>query len=1047
MIDVLRQWGPLGGSPSIVIDKLALAVGTRLSIMPMFVIETTGCDGVGAEELPLEQRLTLVGDTTSRTVDTSFEAGDWVETESVPGEPGSRTLVLLERERELAALDALVAGTAAGRGYVVLVEGPAGIGKSRLLGEVCHRAESHGLRILSGSGGELERDFAFGVVRQLLEPAVTGSVAGQREGLWSGAARFAEPLFAGLDVGVGAADNRSQAILHGLFWLTANLSEHAPLLVAIDDLHWADQPSLRFVSYLARRVERLPVLVVLAARPAEPGVSARLAAELISSVGAATTIRPQPLSCPAVSVIIRAELGPVADDRLCAACHEATGGNPFLLSALVEELHDLGQRGEIRPEVVRRLGSARIAVAVLLRVGRLGAPAPAVARAIAVLGERAELVYVAALAGVDVAVAGGMVDALVAAAVLERGRPVRFVNPIVRTAIYEDLAACERAQLHARAARLLSENGADIDTVAMHLMAAEGCEDPWTVHTLRAAAAAAIGRGAPETAVGFLRRALREPSAKSLRPVLSLELGVAAARAGDPDAAQLLRTAVTVATDPVTHASAAVELAPVLLAAGQIDEAVEVLERGLAAVENADTEFACQVEAYLLLLGVTGAAAYRRLRDRLDRTLERLATLPERYARMLLAPVIVHLAYRGGVAAELAACADQALAGGQLVRELSATSMLAYPPMLMLSYADRAEEAEQWLDDAFAHSSTRASAVGLAMSSGCRASVRFRRGNLSGAQADAEICLELAVEAGLARFVRMAVAVLVVVFVEQGRLDDAAAALDRLMAVAIDDPDGPPGGSLLRDSRGWLRLARGDAHGALANFDAIRRWEQDIGSVHAVVQVSWRIGAVLAQLRLGERAGALRLAEEQMILAQHFGAPSAVGVAQRALGLAQGGPEGIASLTRAVLNLEGSPARLEHARALIDLGAALRRAGQRSQALKPLRQGMDLAHRCGATALAATAHHQLVAAGARPRRLAVSGREALTPNQQRVAELAAAGMSNLDIAHTLFVTVRTVEMHLSHAYAKLNITSRHQLLAALTRTTQTASAKSTQTPI
>ncbi|MGH3671413.1 MAG: helix-turn-helix transcriptional regulator [Pseudonocardiaceae bacterium] len=969
-----------------------------------------------------------------------------METENATGEPGSGAKWLLERDGELAVLDALVAGTAAGSGRVVLVEGPAGIGKSRLLGEICNRAASRGLRVLSGSGGELERDFAFGVVRQLLEPEATGSADGQWEGLWSGAARFAEPVFAELDVGVGAADNRSQAILHGLFWLTANLSERAPLLVAIDDLHWADQPSLRFVSYLARRVERLPVLVVLAARPAEPGVGVRLAAELLDSVGAAT-IRPQPLSFLAVSAVVRAELGRAADDQLCAACYEATGGNPFLLSALVEELRGLGGLDGIRSERVARLGSARIAGAVLLRVGRLGAPAPALARAIAVLGERAELAYAAALAGVDAVAAGKMVDALANAAVLERGRPVRFVHPIVRMAIYEDLAASERAQLHARAARLLDGDGADIDAVAVHLLVADGCGDPWTVHTLRAAAAAAMVRGAPETAAGFLRRALREPPAEPLRSALSLELGVAAARAGDPDALDLLRNALTVAADATGHARAAVELVPLLLAAGHIDEGIAALERGLAAVENADTQLACLVEAYLLLLGVTGVAAYRRLRDRLDRTLERLATIPERSARLLVAPLVVHLAYRGATAAELAACADRALAGGQLVQEMSVASTLAYPPILMLSYVDRAEEAEQLLDDAFGQSSARASVGGLVMSSGCRALVRFRRGKLCGAQVDAEACLELAVEAGLARFVRMAVAVLVAVCVEQGRLDAAEAALDRLTVVAIDDPDGPPGGTLLRDSRGWLSLARGDAHSALASFDAIRRWEQDMGATQAVVLVSWRIGAVLARLRLGECAEALRLAGEQVILAQRFGAASAVGVALRALGLAQGGPEGIASLTRAALTLEGSPSRLEHARALIDLGAALRRVGQRSQALGPLRQGMDLAHRCGATALAAAAHHQLVAAGARPRRMAASGRDALTANQRRVAEFAAEGMSNLDIAHTLFVTVRTVEMHLSNVYTKLGVTSRRQLPAALTQPTQTAPVKPTQTPI
>ncbi|MGH8904839.1 MAG: AAA family ATPase, partial [Egibacteraceae bacterium] len=314
---------------------------------------------------------------------------------SAGGEPGSGTGLLLEREAELTALEDLVADTAAGRGRVVLVEGPAGIGKTRLLGEARDRAVSLGLRVLAGSGGELERDFAFGVVRQLLEPAVAGSGGEHREVLWFGAARFAEPVFADPDVGPGGTGNPSQAILHGLFWLTANLAERTPLLLVIDDLHWVDRPSLRFVSYLGRRVERLPVLVVAAVRPAEPGVGTRLTAELAHSLGA-VVIRPQPLSPRAVTAVVHAVLSRAAGEQLCAACYEATLGNPFLLGALVEELRGLGELDRIRPEVVRQLGPERIATAVLLRVGRLGAPAPApapaLARAFAVLGERAELV-------------------------------------------------------------------------------------------------------------------------------------------------------------------------------------------------------------------------------------------------------------------------------------------------------------------------------------------------------------------------------------------------------------------------------------------------------------------------------------------------------------------------------------------------------------------------------------------------------------------------------------------------------------------------------
>jgi DNA-binding CsgD family transcriptional regulator len=184
-------------------------------------------------------------------------------------------------------------------------------------------------------------------------------------------------------------------------------------------------------------------------------------------------------------------------------------------------------------------------------------------------------------------------------------------------------------------------------------------------------------------------------------------------------------------------------------------------------------------------------------------------------------------------------------------------------------------------------------------------------------------------------------------------------------------------------------------------------------------------------LRLGDREQARRLTTEEVALAHTWGAPRALSVALRTLGHVERGDKGLALLEQAVDVVANSPARLEHARARTELGAALHRPNRRSQAREHLRRALDLATRCGAGPLAARAETELRATGARPRRIALRGVESLTSSERRVAELAAQGPTNREIAQALFVTPRTVEVHLTNAYRKLGISSRSQLANAL----------------
>ena len=381
----------------------------------------------------------------------------------------------------------------------MVIEGPAGIGKSHLLDELRRRARDHELQVVSARGGELEIEYGFGIVRQLFEPLLLGSSDSDREQLLSGAARLAEPVFRADPGSAEHPGDVSFARLHGLHWLVANLAERAPLLIAVDDVHWADEPSLRFVDHLARRLAGMPVLIALCTRTgaeADRPLLRSLVVEARSPI-----LRPRPLSGAAVRTLVRSRLDPAAGDELCRACHDASRGNPFLLTELLAELR-LADRplDELDPAAVHELAPGRVGAAVLIRVGGLDPDAPALARAVSVLGEEATYGAVARLAGLEPARCATLADSLVDVDVLDPGEPLRFVHPLVRSAIYNDIPTVRRSGLHALAAQVLINRQGPPEAVAMHLLATHPGGRPEVVKALREAAHRAVESGAPDTA-------------------------------------------------------------------------------------------------------------------------------------------------------------------------------------------------------------------------------------------------------------------------------------------------------------------------------------------------------------------------------------------------------------------------------------------------------------------------------------------------------------------------------------------------------------------
>jgi DNA-binding CsgD family transcriptional regulator len=944
---------------------------------------------------------------------------------------GDAVTGLLEREAEVITLEAGIAACLAGSGSVVVIEGAAGIGKTRLLGEGIERARGAGIEAVSARAGELERDLAWGVVRELFERALAGASRGEREELLSGAAGLASAILGrGDEARLPRGTDATAVALHGLYWLTANLAERHPLLLAIDDAHWADPPSLRWISYLGARVEELPVLLVVTVRSGEPGADPEFAAALAAE-RASRVLQPAPLSEDAGRQVIRAAFGHDPDPEFVRACHAATGGNPFLLRELVHELALAGLAGTSDEAArVLEIQPASVARSVLLRLSRLPVEARELAAAVAVLGARASLRHAADLAALDEESVAAAAETLVASNILAAGVPLEFCHPVVRIAIYAEMPAVRRANWHRRAAGILGGAGRPADEVAVHLLAVEPSGDHSVVERLRAAADGAVARGAMQTAVTYLRRTLTEPPSPEVRADTLRALGSAERRLGDSSSVEHLREALELARHPRARAATAHELALALLQRLRSQEAVEVLEAALSTVPADDRERALELEAELAAVGYLDLSAapmfFERIRC-LSPEVEGGRTPGE---RLVLSQLANQLSIAGAPARQAGELAERALGNGQLLAEQTADSLAFYHAVWVLILADRFEPAGAALDDAIADARARGSALGFAIASAVHSQLDLSRGAVADAEAQARSSIE-----ALGTPLPIALAFLVRALIARGDLEAADRALQ----------DSPFGDELpnqlqftyLFHARGRLLLAQGRTRQGLDLLLEVRRRIEPLGpdNINAVIS---GLDATLALAAVGGATEARRLAADAVVRARAWGAASGLGRALRSQGLVEGGRRGIERLREAVSMLAESPARLEHAGALVDLGAALRRSGQRREAREPLRKGRDIAFRCGASGLVERAGSELRAAGGRPRRIQLSGADSLTPAERRVAEMAARGLTNRQIAQSLFVTMRTIETHLGHAYQKLDIGSREELQTALEPPSRTA---------
>lgn len=952
------------------------------------------------------------------------------------GRAGGLGGVLVERDAELAAIEQRLAQARNGSGGIVLVEAPAGMGKSRLLTVAGDLARETGMQVAGGQGTRLEQDFPFGLAIQLFEPRWISADGAERERLLQGPARWAGQLLAGSTVPAGPfPGDQGYAVIHGLFRLACSVATAPadngtaakPLVMLVDDAQWADQPSLRFLAYLAQRIVDLPIALVIAVREGELS-SDRQALAAVGNAVDADVLRPDPLSEDGVGAVVRDRF-PDAEPAFWRACARVTDGNPFLLVGLLDQLRVNGAAPNAATGAsLADLAPESVLHAVVSRLEAMPFEVTDIARALAILGDGAPVRRVALLAGLEVEAAVQAASTLAELHIFQADAPLSFVHPLVAASVRESMSPLARGQAHRRAAQILSEAGAPEEEIAAHLLMAPPDSDPEALALLRKAARRAVASGATATAVRILERALAEHPANDTYSELLGELGEAELHAGLPEAAERLHDAIEVTEESPRRAQLALSQGEALYDQRRYRESAEVLAQALANPGECDDGLVDELRASY----IAASSFVPELRDELEARRAELVAAATEDLGTGQRRAFAHLALLAGMQGEdrtsVADLAEWAWGDGRLLVDDS-PHRLSWPLVASaLLFVDELERDIEICDAALMASQEADSPAATAMASYCRAWPLYKQGRIVEALAEARAALE-ARPANWQIHVRTAYGAVAACNIARGELDQAETGLMIVGDAQLRDTIHVP---FLLDVRAQLRLAQVRPQEALADaLEAGRLCESGLGLDNPGA-LAWRSTAALAHLAMGEPNEARELATEELERARRGHVTSVVVRDLRILGLIERGRRGIDLLSDAVTIGAGGPPRLEYIHALVDLGAALRRANHRAAARDPLRKGLELSYRGGATALADVARTELAATGARPRRAILTGIESLTPSELRVAELAGNGLTTRQISEALFVTPKTIEFHLRHIYRKLDVGSRTELAAVLT---------------
>ena len=933
--------------------------------------------------------------------------------------------MLLERDSELEIVAAALRSAHDGDGSLVVISGPLGSGRSELLRALPGLADPEKTVVLGAHASALEKDYALGVARQLLEPALFHAPAQVRARWLSGAAGPAESIFscdavdATGDVPVAAR----QAGVLGLQNVVERMSAERTLLILADDLQWADEPSLRWLAHLANRLNRLRVLLVVTVREGDLPANRPLVRSIVGT--AARELRLRPFSPAGTRAFVAGHYGEAGDEEFVLACHETTGGSPLLLDSV---LHNLSADGvPPRAELAGRVPSTRPALLRDRLIYCLGAqpePVRDFAKALATLGEQANQGNVRQLAGLDAVGVAEAAQALRRLGLLTAAEQPTFVHPVVQDAVQESTTVGEREQLNIRAAKLLHVSGSTSEQVGAQLLAVSTPQGRWAAEALRAAASSALRRGAPEAASQYLRRALLDASSDGDdRARLLVELATVE-RAFDVRASvRHIGHALPLLASTRDRASAVVRMGPAAL--GAVSPTVRALIHQVfeelgdpAEASVVDRDLKLRLEARMRHLGYSDPAE---LADGIRR-LDGLGGDPpvDTPAERELLTVLLGIAtLTGRKPASLVA----RLSAQILEREPAEPSHVhGTMPVLVaaLVAADSTESLAPWLEMSLDHARGHGAVTEEALIRTEQALVALHTGRVSDAKRAVTDACELGALDRNTASSTMGIALAAVASatsdVELGRY-----------VLANCDTETAQGclPAVLHLVRGMLATTNGDLGMALEHYQECGRRLARSGWRNPVL-FPWRAFTAEVYLRLGDVDRAREFAEEDCLRAAEWGAPSALGRAKRILGDVVGGEAGIAVLRESVEILEGSANKLELARSLLRLGSRLREQGGGQEAAGHLRRCCQLALDCGDPSLVAQAQASLrEVSTVRPPHPHV------TKTELRVARLAVGGRTNHEIAQFLGVSQRAVEKHLTNSYRKLGVHGRAELAEAL----------------
>ncbi|MFI6653994.1 ATP-binding protein [Streptomyces sp. NPDC050523] len=882
-------------------------------------------------------------------------------TEVRPTEAASASL--WERDEEIAAVEEALNTLRADRsssGSLLMIRGEAGIGKTALLAEARRIAERRGCTVWSARGGETLKSVPFNVVRQLLQPALVSLMPEEAREYLGDWYDIAGPALGITEPGERQAD--PQGVTDGLVAGVRRLARRDwPLVLLIDDAHWADLETLRWLAAFAERLDDLSVLVVVARRPGEVGGEGARYLEAVAAAAGQPQAMLSALTPEATAGLTRATLGAHADAPFCREVWAVTGGNPYETVELLAKVQD----SELEPTEhaaaeLRALNRSARGGGLVARLEELGIDATRFAWAAAILGTGISVGLVAKLATMGHDDAARCAELLEGARILTEPDPanaqigdgdLEFVHPLIASAVYNSIPDALRTAMHGIAAQVVTDSGLGAAMASRHLLQVHPDDDEELVEQLREAAREHLAVGAPDAARRCLERALLEPPVPEVHARVLFELGCATLLTAPATTIDHLQSALAMpGLDADERVDAVVRLSQALLHNDQLGEAVRTVEAEAARHEDGPAKLRLQAVQYMWEGIYAGESNTPGRSERLA-DLARTCTGRNNSERALLMLRGFDALLQGESAEEVVEACDRALVNGRLAPGLGWIDTewgIELPLMLANSYlyTDRLDRAESLYNEALrTYESAGWSGGHLSLAHAHVGLGHRRRGRLREAEAALRESLRIAerVGRGLPLY-WTTICNLVDVLLARGRVEEAWTTAELYgfappypSIVVMPDP---------RSVRGRLLLAVGRTKEGINELEEAEKSAATRGH-HNPVVVPWTLDLARA-LATDDPARAAQLAADARRQAERFGTDTAIGEALRCAAALETGQRAVRLAAQAVAYLEASPCQYEHAAARVEYGIAARSVAE-------LNRGLALARSCGADGLVAKA--------------------------------------------------------------------------------------------